>query len=218
ASAEIRVRTSVSGFIERAVSQDGQIVRVPIAGARVRPRERPEIERVTDAEGSFVLPDLTPGNKVEFEILPPTNGSINFPEKKFPLRVRAGRDNQIPRGDEQTIISGVSFPLPADLDASNAESNANAAATSPDQNLTLTYLEPGRTPANLPVGHFSTRIAQIAPFGQPISPGARLSFPNADAIPVGAQPRLFKFDQTNGSATLGQFIDIGAATVTADGQ
>ena len=218
ASAAVSVRTSVSGFIERAVSQAGQITRVPIPGARVRLRERPEIEDVTNAEGSFVMPDLTPGNKVEFEILPPANGSLNFPTKKFALRVRAGRDNQIPRGDEQTIISGAPFPLLADSEASNVESNANTAAASPDQNLTLTYLEPGRTPANLPAGHFSTRIAQIAPFGRTISPGARLSFPNADAIPVGAQARLFKFDQTNGSATLGQFIDIGSATVSADGQ
>ncbi|HKQ79053.1 MAG TPA: Ig-like domain-containing protein [Blastocatellia bacterium] len=218
ASATIQVRTSVSGFIERAVSQDGRIVRTPVPGARVRLRERPEIERVTDAEGSFVMPDLTPGNKVEFEILPPANGSLNFPTKKFPMPVRAGRDNQIPRGDEQTVISGVSFPLLVDSDPSNTESNANVAAPSPDQNLTLTYLEPGRTPANLPAGHFSARIAQIAPFGQTISPGARLSFPNADAIPVGTTAKLFKFDQTNGSATLGQFIDIGSATVTTDGQ
>jgi uncharacterized protein (TIGR03437 family) len=222
ASAAVNVRTSVSGFIERAVLQDGQITRLPIAGARVRLREHPEIGSVTDAEGSFVMPDMTPGNKVEFEILPPANGSLNFPTKKFPMRVRVGRDNQIPRGDEQTLINGATFPLLADSDPLNpeayAQSNANATAAPPDQNLTLTYLEPGRTPANLPTGHFSTRIAQIAPFGQKLSPGVKLSFPNADAIPVGLQPRLFKFDQTDGSATLGQFIDIGAGTVTADGQ
>src|SRR5262245_12806880 len=218
ASAEIRVRTSVSGFIERAVSQDGQIVRTPIPGARVRLNGRPETERATDAEGSFVMPDLSPGAKVEFEILPPANGSLNFPNKKFALRVREGRDNQIPRGDEQTVISGSTFPLLAGSDAANSESRANAASASPDQNLTLTYLEPGRTPANLPVGHFSTRIAQIAPFGRPVSPGAKLSFPNADAIPVGAIVKLFKFDQTDGSASLGQFVEIGSATVTSDGQ
>ncbi|HKQ79054.1 MAG TPA: Ig-like domain-containing protein, partial [Blastocatellia bacterium] len=222
ASAAVTVRTSVSGFIERAVIQDSQIMRVPIPGARVRLRERPEFERVTDDEGSFVMPDMTPGNKVEFEILPPANGSLNFPTKKFPMPVRAGRDNQIPRGDEQTVISGAPFPLLAGYEESsaeaNTEANANVAAAVPDQNLTLTYLVAGRTPANLPVRHFSSRIAQIAPFGRPISPGARLSFPNADAIPVSAQARLFKFDQTDGSATLGRFIDIGAATVTADGQ
>ncbi|MCI0388177.1 MAG: Ig-like domain-containing protein [Acidobacteria bacterium] len=218
ASADIRLRTSVSGFIERAVSQDGQIVRTPIPGARIRLNGRPETERATDAEGSFVMPDMEPGPKVEFEILPPANGSLNFPNKKFALRVREGRDNQIPRGDEQTVISDSPFPLLAGSDAASAESKANAAAANPDQNLTLTYLEPGRTPANLPVGHFSTRIAQVAPFGRPISPGAKLSFPNADAIPVGTTAKLFKFDQTDGSATLGQFGEIGPATVTSDGQ
>jgi len=218
ASAPIRVRTSVSGFVERAISQNGQITRVPIPGARVRINGRPETERVTDAEGSFVLPDTPPSLKGEFEILPPADGSLNFPPKKPALRVYADRDNQFPRGDEQTIISGVSFPLLADSDLSSAEANANATAASPDQNLTLTYLEPGRTPANLPLSHFSTRIAQIAPFGRVISPGARLSFPNADAIPVGAPAKLFKFDQANGSVTLGQFVEIGSATVTADGQ
>src|SRR5262249_27202658 len=218
ASADIRGRTSVSGFIEHAVSQDGQVVRTPIPGARIRLNGRPGTERATDAEGSFVMPDLAPGAKVEFEILPPANGSLNFPNKKFALRVREGRDNQIPRGDEQTVITGSTFPLLAGSDAANAESRANAASASPDQNLTLTYLEPGRTPANLPVGHFSTRIAQIAPFRRPVSPGAKLSFPNADAIPVGAIVKLFKFDQTDGSASLGQFVEIGSATVTSDGQ
>ncbi len=218
ASARIQVRTSVSGFVERAVIENGQIVRTPISGARVRLRERPEIERVTDAEGSFVMPDMTASLRTDFEILPPASGSLNFPNKPFSLRVRAGRDNQLLRGDEQTLISGVTFPLLGDSEASNAERNADVATASPDQNLTLTYLEPGRTPANLPVSHFSARIAQIAPFGQIISPGARLSFPNADAIPAGAQARLFKFDLTTGSETLGQFIEIGLATVTADGQ
>src|SRR5262245_39794014 len=217
ASADIRVRTSVSGFIERAVTQDGQVVRTPIPGARIRLNGRPETERVADAEGSFVMPDMAPGAKVEFEILPPANGSLNFPNKKFALRVREGRDNQIPRGDEQTVISDSPFPLLAGSDAATARSTAGGAA-GPDQNLTLTYLEPGRTPANLPAGHFSTRIAQIAPFGRPISSGAKLSFPNTDAIPVGTTAKVFKFDQTDGSASLGQFVEIGSATVTSDGQ
>ncbi len=210
AGAPIRVRTSLSGFVERAVKQnDGATVRSPIRNARVRALNNPAVETVTNNDGSFVLADVEPGNKVEFEVLPPADGSLNFPSKKFPWRVRPDRDNQLPRGDEQTLITGVPFPVAN-------ETHAATALTAAD--LTLTFLEPGRTPANLPIGHYSTSIAQLSPFGTAITPGAKLNFPNSDLIPAGSQATLFKFDQKPGSETLGQFIAIGAATVASDGQ
>jgi uncharacterized protein (TIGR03437 family) len=88
--------------------------------------------------------------------------------------------------------------------------------------ITLTVLDRGRTPANLPVTHFSSTIAQLTPFGTTITPGGKLTFPNTDNLPPGSKARLFKFDQRVGSLTLGAFIDIsnqvGEATVSADGR
>lgn len=206
----IQVRTSVSGFIEEARPKpDGGIERIPIPGARVRLLGRPATERTVSADGSFVIADPAAGSAV-VEILPPAGGSLPFPNPRLKMSVRADRDNQLPLAAELSQIGGLPFP------SSPAEQGAGQSAVA--QSLTLTYLPAGRTPANLPLGHFSTRIAQITPFGMMISPGAKLSFPNADAIPVGTSARLFKFDQTEGSATLGEFIDIGAVTVSADGQ
>ena len=86
--------------------------------------------------------------------------------------------------------------------------------------LTLTVLDAGRTPSNLPAGYFSSTIAQITPFGATLTPGGKLTFPNTDNIPVGTPVRLFKFNQTPtpNSKTLGSFVDVGAATVSSDRQ
>ncbi|MBI3423593.1 MAG: carboxypeptidase regulatory-like domain-containing protein [Acidobacteria bacterium] len=84
--------------------------------------------------------------------------------------------------------------------------------------LTLTQVQLSRTPVSLPTGVFSSTIIQITPFGTRFTPGARLTFPNADGFPAGATLRLYRLDQTADSATLGRFIDAGAATVSSDGK
>jgi uncharacterized protein (TIGR03437 family) len=207
ASAKIEVRTSISGFIEEAKMQDdGSIIRVPIPGAHVRLVGNPASERAVSDDGSFVLPGAPEGQNL-VDVVPPPS-SLNYPHLRQRITVRLNRDNQLPRATELTQAGNTQFPAQAE--------SANALIAAPDAQLI--FLLPGRTPVNLPVGHFSTRIAQITPFGVPITPATRLSFPNADAIPIGAQARLFKFDQRAGSETLGTFIDIGEATVSAGGQ
>src|SRR5207253_140237 len=84
--------------------------------------------------------------------------------------------------------------------------------------LTLTQVENSRTPVNLPAGFFSSTIAQVTPFKTILTPGGKLTFPNTDGFPAGAQVTLFRFDQTTISPTLGSFIAAGVATVSADGQ
>lgn len=90
--------------------------------------------------------------------------------------------------------------------------------------LTLTVLDPERAPSNLPTlgsgisgSYFSSTIVQITPFGATLNPGGKLTFPNSNGIAAGTPVRLFRFDQTAGSATLGQFVDVGAATISVDG-
>lgn len=83
--------------------------------------------------------------------------------------------------------------------------------------LTLTQVARSLTPVNLPTGVFSSTIIQITPFGTKFTPGARLTFPNADGFPAGATLRLYRLDQGADSPTLGRFVDSGAATVSSDG-
>src|SRR5262249_51798780 len=66
---------------------------------------------------------------------------------------------------------------------------------------------------NLPIGVYSSNIAQITPFGVEFSPGASLSFPNPDQTRLGpgAKVDLYRYDFRAGA-----FIKRGTATVTAD--
>ncbi|HNG32164.1 MAG TPA: BACON domain-containing carbohydrate-binding protein [Blastocatellia bacterium] len=87
----------------------------------------------------------------------------------------------------------------------------------PGCRLALGVFDAGRVPANLPAGVFSSTIAQITPSGATLAPGGKLTFPNSDGIPAGTTVQLFRFDQGAGSPTLGQFVEIGAATISSDG-
>jgi uncharacterized protein (TIGR03437 family) len=84
--------------------------------------------------------------------------------------------------------------------------------------ITLTSVRNSRTPVNLPPGVFSSTIVQITPFRVRLSPGGTLTFPNRDGLTVGSAARLYKFDQTTNSPTIGTFIDVGPVTVSADGR
>jgi uncharacterized protein (TIGR03437 family) len=83
--------------------------------------------------------------------------------------------------------------------------------------LTLTSVDGSRVPYGLPLNRFSGTVVQIAPLGVTFAPGAKLILPNSDNLAPGSRPSLFKLDLSRSSATLGTFVSIGAATVSADG-
>lgn len=87
-----------------------------------------------------------------------------------------------------------------------------------ERNLSLNVFERERTPVRLPLKVFSSTIVQIAPAGVRIRPGAKLIFPNQDKISNDAQAHLFRLDQDMGSKTLGTFVKVGQAKVSADGK
>jgi uncharacterized protein (TIGR03437 family) len=204
ASAPIKVRTSISGHVDNGQLQpDGK--RAGIKGMRVQLRGQPGFSALTDENGSWVLADVPPGNQ-EVEINP-VQGALPFPSQPLKLEVRAGRDNLSQR--QELKSNSVSFS------SSSRENSAGATSVGP---LTLTFLDPGRTPTDLPARRFSTHIAQLTPFSTPADAGTKLTFPNDDGLAAGSSVDLFKFDLTTGSATLGEFIQIGSATVTADRQ
>ncbi len=106
--------------------------------------------------------------------------------------------------------SGIAFEI-----ADNATAVFPGGGTS--GTVILNLVEQSRTPVELPPGVFSSTIAQLTPFRVKLTPGGKLIFPNRDMLPVGSQPKLYRFDQTIGSPTFGTFVEAGAATVSASG-
>lgn len=232
----VQMRTSISGFVQNTKRQS-------ISNLTVRVRDT-NISAQTNANGSFVLPGVPPG-QVELEFDGPTAG-LPYPKLKSKMSVLANRDNQFPGPMEMMAVSGATLALhdngsaretvlrvpvefarpdnPAQLQPGmlRLELSPNAVVQFPcgstATSLTLTAFERGRAPVDLPPGFFSTSIAQLTPFGATITPGGKLIFPNSDNLPAGSKPRLFKFVQTTGDPKLGEFVDVGEAVVSADGQ
>jgi hypothetical protein len=78
----------------------------------------------------------------------------------------------------------------------------------------LTVVNRSRLPGlSLPVGVYSSVIAQITPLGAQFSPGASLTLPNPDSanLPPGAKVDLYRYD-----FQVGVFIKRGTATVSVD--
>lgn len=78
----------------------------------------------------------------------------------------------------------------------------------------LTLVQRSRLPGlSLPVGVYSSSIAQITPLNTEFTPGASLTFPNPDQanLPPGAKVDVYRYDFQSGA-----FIKRGTATVTAD--
>jgi uncharacterized protein (TIGR03437 family) len=231
------MRTSISGFIEDTNRQ-------PLPGVVVRVIDTP-ITATTSAEGSFILPDVLPGNAREVEIdgtrLP---GSLPYPKLRLKLRALANRDNQLPApiALQQATGPSLSFGTTAlrNPTLAKAASPAQGAprriqtggvsfevpdgvgVSFPDGgtsgSLTLSIVENSRTPVNLPAGQFSQIISQVTPFGATLLPGAKLIFPNSENYAPGTPVKLLRLDQTRNSPTLGSFVEAGVAVVSADGQ
>jgi uncharacterized protein (TIGR03437 family) len=91
--------------------------------------------------------------------------------------------------------------------------------------LTLSIVAGDRTPVGLPPGVFPCApLAQLAPFRTRLFPGGRLTFPNPKGLAPGTEVTLFTLDQDLNrqnpelsSQTIGSFVPIGKATVSADG-
>lgn len=112
----------------------------------------------------------------------------------------------------QTLRTGnVTFEIPA-----------GAAVSFPGgvtrSTLNLTLVENSRPPVTLPPGLFSLTIPQLTPFSAVILPGGKLTLPNDERYPTGTLVKLLRFDQTPRSPTIGEFVEAGTATVSADGQ
>ncbi len=113
--------------------------------------------------------------------------------------------------------------LPTRLQTGNVvfELPANAAVRFPDGAtsgaITLTQVASSRVPASFPAGVFSSTVVQLSPFGTRFTPGGKLTMPNTEGFTSGSVVSLYRFDQDEESRTLGHFVVVGEARVSADG-
>ena len=227
------IRASLSGFVETTTRQ-------PLSGVAVRLLNT-SISATTDAEGLFLLPDAPVGPAlIEIDAsASPSPG--DYPKIIVGANVTANRNNQILQPIALQRIGNATVPVPSAGLANNASLTASeervaavqsnnvvfdipisARASFPDGStsgaLALTVVANARTPVNLPARQYSSTIAQITPFGATLDVGGKLSFPNPEGLVAGAQARLYRLDQKPGSQTVGMFVEVGFATVSADGQ
>lgn len=232
-SARLKVRTSVSGQITDNETNQ------PIPGVMVRLNE---LSTLTDREGRYLLADAPPGPR-QTMVIDPTGGPLPYSTVLISARVLPERDNVIqPNPLQKPSSTGLPFGGSAGFLADEESADAiaqpnpraiqtegitfevagNTSATFPNGGnsgtVFLTKIDNSRPPVRLPAGVFSSSIAQLSPFGVKLSPGGKLTFPNADNLPANAKPKLYRLDQTLGSRTLGEFVEIGTATVSADGK
>lgn len=234
----LQMRTSISGVVEDTRRQ-------PLAGVTVRVVGQ-GIQSVTGAEGSFILPDVLPTLAQELEFDGGTvPGSLAYPKVRLKKRVLASRDNQMdgPIALQQISGPGVQVGNAGAAGALAAKATSAGPTQIPAQTvragnvtfdipagvavafpngatrgmLNLTLVENSRPPVSLPPGLFSTTIPQLTPFSAVLLPGGKLTLPNDEKAQAGTQVKLFRFDQTPNSPTLGSFVEAGAATVSADG-
>lgn len=237
----LTMRTSVSGIVQTAQLQlSGDYKRIGVKGVTVK---NGSISTMTNDDGSFLLPDIPSATRTNIEIDGRTS-TLNFEKEIISMRVLDARDNQYAGYIELKAISGQSIRaeegvLPHLSVVAESEfvptQNTCAGLTRqvlfepngstvqfPDgsrvNSVSVTVLDSGRTPVDLPPSQFSSTIVQLTPFGARLNPGGKLTFPNCDGLPANSTATLFRFDQTTGSNTLGQFVPDGLATVTADGQ
>ncbi|HZS03386.1 MAG TPA: IPT/TIG domain-containing protein [Blastocatellia bacterium] len=236
-NAALRVRTSISGIVQTTGTSTSapapmENVTVRVVGENISVR--------TNRQGSFIIPNATPGAKLMEVDAGTTNSSPPFPSVTLKMVAQADRDNQFSQPISMQQITGPGVNVGsggtiAQLPRRGLSSGNKVFINVTDRNVTLdiptgtnvlfpdgksigrvnlTVLEKSRLPSiNLPSGVYSSTIVQITPLGAKFSPGASLSFPNPDPanLNAGAKVDFYRYDETSGT-----FIRRGTGTVTPD--
>ncbi|MEP7271440.1 MAG: Ig-like domain-containing protein [Acidobacteriota bacterium] len=237
------VRTSMSGQVRDTFDQPIQGAKVSLVGTLTSVMTQPEGWYILpDTPGGVAPVGLTLSFRVDVPSVDPLQSYPSIPKK---MLVFAQRDNpysgtinlQQANGPDVTV-GGSAFGF-----SSSGTSRMGAVAADPTisiggvtltlpgvglsaifpggestGSLVLDVVKDSLTPAPMPPAIFSSSVAQITPFGVQLAPGAKLTFPNPDAFPNNAQLKLYKYDLTPNSGTLGTFIDTGkSAFVSANG-
>ncbi|MFN0083986.1 MAG: Ig-like domain-containing protein, partial [Blastocatellia bacterium] len=241
---DLMMRTAISGYVENTLGQalPGMLVQVPAdtvlsattdkEGAFVLPNVpavSPLVIEIMPPPAPAPLPftktafrwdvlanrDNHVGHRQLQQIQPTGQNALSFGSSGAPSTLAPGaraRTRAAAASLARTIQDGgITFEI-----VDNAIAGFPGGGTSGI--LFLNRVENSRTPVELPPGVFSSTIAQLTPFRVKLTPGGRLIFPNNDGLPANSQPRLYRFDQTPNSPTLGAFVDAGPTMVTSDGR
>jgi uncharacterized protein (TIGR03437 family) len=187
----------------------------------------------------------TQGTSIYLSVNALTAGITNLSLKRIDRMIAfAGRDNQYPGYLELRPSTGKNIPVGSNGLLSDEPMRMSASAR-PEENeytgqtgeivfepngstvrfadgsmvnaVTVTVLDTGRVPVDLPPGQFSSTIVQLTPFGGQITPGGKLTLPNTDSLPAGSTGTFYRYVQIAGNPALGQWVAEGVAQVSADG-
>ncbi len=237
----IPIRTSISGFVENTARQPMSNITVRIPGLSISTQSSAEGAFVlpdVPAGPHFVEVDggsiqvNPPYPRVTLKITAQSNRDNQF-ARPIAMQQSTGGSGTIGTGTS-FALSGLSSGVPGGNDPSEvdlqgqqpiviqtggfqldvpAASTANFPSGATRGAITLTPLLQGRTPVNLPFGFHSASVVQITPFNVRIGLGAKLTFPNTEALPAGTQLTLFRYDPQEGI-----FVrEPATATVSPDG-
>ena len=197
------------------------------------------LETRTDETGAFAFFDVPPGNRQGLLVHGDTATLADGPyaELVFEIDVLPGQGNRTGRQGGRggpiflpRIPPGVEIPLdaagvvledrvvelateagPIVLEVPKGTHITLPAGAEP--RIALLRVPVTRLPMPLPEGQFSRTVIAVAPAAAVFNPPLPISFPNLDGVPPGSQVRLISFDHA-----AAQFVEVGPATVSADGQ
>lgn len=228
------VVTSISGIVENTYRQPlgGVTVRLANAGPQYSTQTSndgtfvlagvPAVSQFVEVDGSQI-PTQPPYPSLTMKISAYANRDNQF-ARAIALQQATGASGEVGSSSlmDETAQARVSQQLAQQQQPSvitiqtgsfslqvPSTANVQFADGSKSGRLTLTPLQNGRTPVELPLGIYSSSIVQITPFNTRVSPGMKLIFPNTDGFVAGTELKLFRYD-----ADAGQFVQVEGAKVT----
>ncbi len=199
----------------------------PVPGVTVEIRDA-SLSAATGPDGRFRFLSGVPSGRITVHL---RGDTANVPGKVYPpslpifFQVVAGIENRQDGPIFLPAIDGTSFLDVSPTQGGTLTSNklpglalevGPGQYTFPDGSKTgrlfVSVIEPSNVPMALPNGLFSMKMISFAPGGGTFNPPARLTMPNVNNLPPGAQSLMYSYSH--------RFQDwdlLGSGTVSADG-
>jgi len=208
--------TKISGVV--LDNQDGPIPNVTV---RIEGSVR---QAVTDAQGQFEITEVPVGPVHLIADGSTTTIEGEFPSLSYNLVTISGVDNPLSApiymvkiDTENAVYAGLEdASLELDEFPGFKLEISKGSVTFPDGSkeglISATPVNSSKVPMAPPNGMQPQFIVTIQPTGATFDPPARLTLPNVDAHPIGAQVEMYSYDHD-----LEEFVAIGLGTVSEDG-